>query len=226
LLYLLVEIRFSKERINKMKNIIRTLTAITCLGMAGTALATPVTITFTGDNTIGLGWGICDASMNCLNWGGTDGLVALADQGNLSNWAVANTVTVDLEAGDYTFFWQVSNVASGAQNNPAGLLAEIIWDGNVNVSSDEWYFADAPGSWANAVEYGVNGGTNIWTAVNSGAVSGFANSANWIWTDNNGHAGMDQEGYFSTSISVPEPATLALFGLGLAGFGFARRRKA
>lgn len=32
--------------------------------------------------------------------------------------------------------------------------------------------------------------------------------------------------YSASFIAVPAPATLALFGLGLAGFGFARRRKA
>jgi hypothetical protein len=41
----------------------------------------------------------------------------------------------------------------------------------------------------------------------------------WAW-------GLDDLMYTSASATVPAPATLALFGLGLAGLGWARRKKA
>ena len=75
-------------------------------------------------------------------------------------------------------------------------------------------------NWTSATEYGSNGGSNIWTNNNGGnPVSGISTNANWLWT-----SGKDNAAYFRTSVKVPEPGTLALLGLGLAGLGMSRRR--
>jgi len=55
--------------------------------------------------------------------------------------------------------------------------------------------------------------------VNFGTVVGYGNVPPGPFEDT------DAAYYFGKVISAPEPGTLALFGLGLLGLGFARRRK-
>lgn len=207
-----------------MKNKIKMmfLAIVGTLGLSAQAGATLVTINFTADNVVAPS-GLCSDS-NCLagvEW------ELIGPVPNRENWQAADSVTIDLGPGTYWFTWYVNNDGAGSASNPAGLLAEILWSGNANYSSSGWEVTTDPGdttSWVAATSYGANGGANIWTSVNGGPVAGISTNAEWLWTSNNFNAEMDGFAAIRTSITVPEPGTIALFGLGLIGLGLGRRR--
>lgn len=199
--------------------------SVLALGLATSAYAIPVTVNMTADNAITSG-GLCgDASCTAgINWG------LLGPLTNGTDWRAADTVALDLGPGTYYFAWQVENLGSPGSGNPAGLLAEILWDGQANVSSSAWevYSLESGASIASATEYGLNGGANVWTSANGGAIAGISTDANWIYSANN-FADADPSVWIRTSISiraVPEPGVLGLsvFGL-LATIGLAFRRR-
>jgi len=205
-----------------------TLALILTGGYITSAHAVLVTINMTADNIAAVG-GLC-ADANCQNGTGWNALNGGPLGSSRRDWLQSDSLTVDLDTGTYYFAWRVRNVGRGSQNNPAGLLAEILWDGNANYSSSGWeVFNRNNGSFlANATDYGRNGSDNIWTDVNGGRpVAGISTNASWIYTANN-FANADRSAWFRTSITVnavPEPGILGLLGMGLIGLAMVRRKR-
>lgn len=197
--------------------------AVLSVGMVAGAQAIPVTINMTGDNLVASG-GLCFTSA-CT---GGVGWSAYGSTANLGDWTVSTSMALDLAVGTHSFAWNIQNYGGSSSGNPAALLAEILWDGGANYSSSAWevYSINTGALIENATEYGANGGANIWSSVLGGAVSGISTDANWIYGSAN-YQNAPSSLWLRTSITiaeVSEPATLALFGLGLLGLGMVRRK--
>jgi hypothetical protein len=206
-----------------MKKITGLLFAVTLMG-AGSAQALPVTINYTADNLV-LDFGVC-LNLGCsplVDAG--DWSILLPKGPNAGNWTNADSITFDLGPGTYDIGFVARNSGTPNGGNPAGLLAEILWDGNENLSSSNWDVTTNGVNYVAATEWAQNG-SGIWGGNLLGEIS---SNAKWLWTANNFNGLTDAVAGFRTTITVgnvPEPSIIALFGLGLLGLGFARRRKA
>lgn len=170
---------------------------------AASANAALVSISMTADNIVS--GGLCeDASCQSIavNWSDLGALP------NANNWKKSDTVSVDLEAGVYSFAWLVENSGNAANNNPAALLAEITSDGDINFSSSAWEVFDVSNGAliASASEYGQNGEAGlIWTRANGGAINGISTSASWAYSDSN-FANADRYAWLRTVVEIKRSA--------------------
>lgn len=207
---------------NKIKNSFVLLSAIGLFAWAQSARAELITVNYTFDNTTVVG-GICAyAGCNPLN-AFADFSTILADgtEPNAGDWRNADSVSVDLAPGTYDIAFIGDNVGTSNPRNPGGFLAEILWGGNSIVTSSDWFVTIDGYNWVAATEWAQNG-TGIW---GSHLVDEISTGAQWLWTANNFGSNTNSRVGFRTSFTVPEPGTLALFGLALLGVGVARRRQ-
>lgn len=140
----------------------------------------------------------------------------MAGQDYYLHIAVTDTWGVAGLLGQFSLIDSTHQFANGEQT----LLTNTLnWTGNNSGFN---------GSYVALGDYGSNGtGGNSWSVRD-----GMASNAQWIWA---GSSEWNDNAYFTTKISaieapadVPEPGSLALMGLGLAGFAVfnGRRRKA
>jgi hypothetical protein len=202
-----------------MKNILKTLTAAAAIVCSGAASATVLTTTLHVDNVFQAYVSTSDSVEGTFfSFGG--------------DWPTGYVDSVELAANtDYYL-----HVRGMDQGGIAGMLGQFALAGTDHrfANGQQLLFTDTV-HWKGGTN-GFNGNYQAVTDLGANGVGPWghmgdtSNDARWIWV---GDANANNLVYFSTKISavqapadLPEPGSVALLGLGLAGLGLLRRRKA
>ena len=228
---------------------VRRATLIAALAAAslasGTAGATPYTtymLTFDG--------AICDGGVACTNsslidqtYGDVPGVIDVVYDRNVGlDTSGSDAARLRFWATGYS---DLTNVAWGGTSDTAG-TAEIFLDPapgyRVQLNSFDLgaWPAASPGTMPGTIDTAfsiLDGSSNLYFSSGSLAISKgphesfvfghLANDSGFRiqWGPSAYDVGIDNLTFTVDSTTVPEPATIALFGLGLAGLGFSLRRK-